>query len=1005
MTTNDGDDDIDPGRRPEEQFRSEVENVDRGDETALRKAVYEDKPSDLAEQKSPMSETSTTIAAASHNVLTRGAAAVTAITGRARALRDLLPGPSVPHIAVGTVAALLIIPSAIGYGVRSYISAAHRVLDEHLLLPDGTTDAVTALAWSAGKEEHLQVGTQSGRLMTFTSAGNLLGGSGAAGAVVSIGFRSFGGTEAGEEPVPITLDPQPPSGRIPSGALGQGIQYGVETCLPGFVWREAKEGDTVCVPPQSRARALQDNADSEPSRTSNSSTPPSCREGAVFRAAFPGDAVCVEPSVRTETREENRLDQSRKTLPDSARAGTRELKALGITAERGLLTVAGDTIVARGANSRKGQLDQSASNAAQLTQYPAETPQEMEAPFLNVNDARAVVTLSGDRTIVGDGRGEVSVVGTGPAGYTDPVVLGSHGNAITAVATTARIEPVVGPSPVVTEAADGSLKVWMVDRRSQDQPLAGSFVADIAPAGSKWTHTPIMRDSIWQRLEALSKDGRKLAVTLTNGDLSIIEVSDPSDAARLVTIASSRDIAAPISFSPDGRMIAGFDLVRERLTIFSAETLSPVAELGTSSLLAHTIEFDASGTIIAVGSLGTSVELFDTRTGSRRSMLSLPEYAGATSLSFDPSGSLMAIVQDDGNVSIRKVADGAVLELPTSLQTTKIDFARFKSGKALFLHERAAQSLLFYPIRGSRVISKPFTGGSGLISLSSDATRSIAFSPEADAAVIGDMRTGKELGRVSLSGKPVNLVSNSDASRIIALDGSGTVTLFTEERDETIAGPAPPSAADGLRLSADGTTLLLREPSGRLHVADLSKRRGSLVLLEPLPADAAAVRAEISPDGKLVAFSRPDGTIELLDVANGNKVDIVGHGDLVQAMVLSPDGAFLASASVNGRLRITNIARTRDLASIPLASLSAAPSASRMIPRYLDQEALVLNIQRRLDDLGYGSMILDGIAGPQTISAIRRFQTDNSLQPTGQASEDLLRFIERLQGPSSQRAN
>lgn len=44
------------------------------------------------------------------------------------------------------------------------------------------------------------------------------------------------------------------SGLRPTGA------YGANTCKPGFVWREALDGDTVCVTPDIRSAIKADNA-------------------------------------------------------------------------------------------------------------------------------------------------------------------------------------------------------------------------------------------------------------------------------------------------------------------------------------------------------------------------------------------------------------------------------------------------------------------------------------------------------------------------------------------------------------------------------------------------------------------------------------------------------------------------------------------------------------------------------------------------------------------------
>jgi hypothetical protein len=52
--------------------------------------------------------------------------------------------------------------------------------------------------------------------------------------------------------------------------------------------------------------------------------------------------------------------------------------------------------------------------------------------------------------------------------------------------------------------------------------------------------------------------------------------------------------------------------------------------------------------------------------------------------------------------------------------------------------------------------------------------------------------------------------------------------------------------------------------------------------------------------------------------------------------------------------------------------------------------ALVLLIQTRLDALGFDPGAADGLIGPRTRDAIRRFQTDQGVAPTGAITFDLL---------------
>ena len=52
-----------------------------------------------------------------------------------------------------------------------------------------------------------------------------------------------------------------------------GGSYGPDTCMQGFVWREAFDGDTICVMPDIRSATLADNAAAESRKAANSPQP------------------------------------------------------------------------------------------------------------------------------------------------------------------------------------------------------------------------------------------------------------------------------------------------------------------------------------------------------------------------------------------------------------------------------------------------------------------------------------------------------------------------------------------------------------------------------------------------------------------------------------------------------------------------------------------------------------------------------------------------------------
>lgn len=83
-------------------------------------------------------------------------------------------------------------------------------------------------------------------------------------------------------------------------------------CLMGYVWREARPGDVVCVTPATRAQARADNAAAASRWVNGPYGPHTCRPGYVWREAFGGDDVCVTPAVRAQARADNQAAASRR---------------------------------------------------------------------------------------------------------------------------------------------------------------------------------------------------------------------------------------------------------------------------------------------------------------------------------------------------------------------------------------------------------------------------------------------------------------------------------------------------------------------------------------------------------------------------------------------------------------------------------------------------------------------------------------------------------------------
>ena len=92
--------------------------------------------------------------------------------------------------------------------------------------------------------------------------------------------------------------------------------YAPGACHPGYVWRNAKNGDAVCVTPQTRDQTAYDNSQRKNRRDPKGAYGPnSCKQGYVWRNAFNGDVVCVTPATRDQAADDNSQDFQRRYPP------------------------------------------------------------------------------------------------------------------------------------------------------------------------------------------------------------------------------------------------------------------------------------------------------------------------------------------------------------------------------------------------------------------------------------------------------------------------------------------------------------------------------------------------------------------------------------------------------------------------------------------------------------------------------------------------------------------
>ena len=80
---------------------------------------------------------------------------------------------------------------------------------------------------------------------------------------------------------------------------------------------------------------------------------------------------------------------------------------------------------------------------------------------------------------------------------------------------------------------------------------------------------------------------------------------------------------------------------------------------------------------------------------------------------------------------------------------------------------------------------------------------------------------------------------------------------------------------------------------------------------------------------------------------------------------------------------------------LALLGIGSAPAALAHGRHSLANAEQVRQVQQKLNDIGYHAGSVDGVLGPQTESALRRFQRARNLDATGHIDTKMLAALER----------
>ncbi|MDX2548763.1 helix-turn-helix domain-containing protein [Streptomyces sp. WI04-05B] len=355
--------------------------------------------------------------------------------------------------------------------------------------------------------------------------------------------------------------------------------------------------------------------------------------------------------------------------------------------------------------------------------------------------------------------------------------------------------------------------------------------------------------------------------------------------------AVSRQLAAQsaalLGDDPDLAMLLAVQAYQTRptaeavSTLYSAAALPLRHRLTGSDAPVSAVAFSSDGRSVAAGSSHGQVRMWNTATGSLRTVY--PAFAGGvTGLAYRPDDRLLAVgdahgMLHMGNVAVARkvwtVKDHASDPGPAAVSSDGSSVAAGGSDGRVRLWNTKTGT-----VRDAFSVSPP-------------GVTSIAFSPDGHLLAVGDSG-----GTVRLR----DLVHGT--TRVIRREEAGSVSSMAFSPDSRLLAVG---GVDALVQLSDVTT------------GDLRTR---------FAGHDGPVRAlAFSPDGRLVATGGDDRTVRLWEAATGtSRAVLTGHLDSVLSMAFSADGSTLATGSRDRTVRLWDLARqTPDSRRTGSASLSS----------------------------------------------------------------------------------
>lgn len=423
-----------------------------------------------------------------------------------------------------------------------------------------------------------------------------------------------------------------------------------------------------------------------------------------------------------------------------------------------------------------------------------------------------------------------------------------------------------------------------------------------------------------------SPDGEALVVLAADGGAFVV---DPDTGDEIGRVPAVEPRAFGVDFHPDGERIltTHSDGVREWDWRSGAmrEILLPDGATATTAI------YSKDGSQIAIGGADGVIRVFVTVSSRLSAQLEGHEGAAVTTLDFDNSGSRLVSASTNFSsgtgqqVLVHSIGTGEVTA-NIVLQFGWVVHAAWHPVPSTFWAPTGAFALTtgygemwLYNAAGERITSYG-NGNHWSHAVAFDPTGTVMVAAGADgvARTYSTWIGGESLNTLPTGGLPLRDAAFNPAEpldrEVATVSADGKVRIWRHMLSSELpariyhyVAPELIATPDGSRYGVVGKTYwygMSDELTPTMELIDADS--GETLMTRPVLEAIGLVsgRPALSPDGRLVSFTGPNGDIEIVDVEAGAMVELRDSGDRDWSQAFNSDGTFLATAGFDGSIVI-----------------------------------------------------------------------------------------------------